>query len=203
MEELDNLIENSKIGKENLFFKVILVIGIVCFICSILMYLYYYQNEDKVELIEINNQVINNTNNIKVDISGAIVNNGVYEINENERMEDLIVKAGGFLENADKEWVQKNLNLAAKLKDSQKIYIPFEGENYSLNYIDGNIGGKININTASQAELEKLSGIGEVTAKRIIEYREKNGNFENVIDLAKVENLGEKTIDKFKDDISF
>lgn len=62
-------------------------------------------------------------------------------------------------------------------------------------------GEKININTAGADALERLDGIGEAKAKRIVSYREKHGNFEVIEDIMKVDGIGRKTFELFKDDI--
>lgn len=66
---------------------------------------------------------------ITVDISGAVVTPGVYKLNFGSRIDDLIIVSGGLAENADKNWIDKNLNRAAKLVDGQKVYIPFQQSN--------------------------------------------------------------------------
>jgi len=117
-----------------------------------------------------------------LEISGSVQNPGVYRLNLDSRVDDLIVAAGGFSGGADREWIQKNINRAAKLIDGQKVYIPSKseraGEQESIS-VTGNIGGTYgvsttgltNINTASQKELEELPGIGPVYAQSIIEHR--------------------------------
>jgi len=113
-------------------------------------------------------------NRLVVDIGGEVENPGVYEMKADARVNEVLVMAGGLGKEADREWVEKNLNLAAKLTDGQKIYIPStkeatkdapsQGEGTSFTNL-------ININTASVAELDTLWGVGEVTAKKIIENR--------------------------------
>src|SRR5258706_5497805 len=67
---------------------------------------------------------ISNTNTIAVDVGGAVVHPGVYHLSVGDRVEDAIIASGGLSENADKNWVDKNLNKAAKLIDGQKLYLP-------------------------------------------------------------------------------
>lgn len=65
------------------------------------------------------------------------------------------------------------------------------------------VGGKININTATAQQLsDGLDGIGEVMAKRIVEYREKNGNFKSIEEIKNVQGIGDKTFAKLKDHIT-
>lgn len=144
------------------------------------------------------------TKDITAYINGEIKNPGVYKVKSESRVEDLVKIAGGFTENADKY----KLNLAKKLRDEDYIFV--DTKNDLKNGVaalqspsSGGIGqnGKININTASKEELKTISGIGDVTAQKIIEYREKNGRFSTVEDLKKVGRIGDKTLEKIKDKI--
>ncbi|MBI2039897.1 helix-hairpin-helix domain-containing protein [Candidatus Microgenomates bacterium] len=115
---------------------------------------------------------------ISVDVSGAIKNAGVYILKEGDRIEDAILAGGGFSETANQEYISKYLNLAQKLSDGSKVYIPFEGDSVPVGAGQGGgeVAGvvtqsKVNINTASLAELEALPGIGPVTASKIISDR--------------------------------
>lgn len=139
------------------------------------------------------------TLDIYVHVSGRVRNPGVYSLKTGERIIDAINKAGGALPDADLD----ALNLAQKLHDEDKIYVPKKGElnnnNHGTNY---NNSGKININTASAAELEKLPGIGETLAQRIVEYREKYGKFQKIEDIMKVSRIGPKIFEQIKDMIT-
>lgn len=111
---------------------------------------------------------------IKVDLSGAVVLPGVYTLVQDARIQDLITTAGGFKENANLEYIAKNLNLSQKLVDSQKIYIPFKNEQYSgvvAGISTTTQGGKIGLNSGTQPELESLPGVGPATAAKIINGR--------------------------------
>jgi len=117
---------------------------------------------------------------VKIDVSGAVNNPGVFSLNKESRIEDAVKLAGGFSDQASKEYISKRLNLSQKISDGLKIYIPFEGEqaNGQLTMDNGqvagaatSISGKIGINSAEQASLESLPGIGAVTAKKIIDNR--------------------------------
>lgn len=143
---------------------------------------------------------------ITVYINGEVKNPGVYKIKNDSRIEELVKMSGGFTDSADKF----KLNLAKKLRDEDYIYVDkkVEGQaNAVSNSIQSSAatssvqGGKININSASKEQLKTISGIGDVTAQKIIEYREKNGNFSTVEDLKKIDRIGEKTLDKIKDKI--
>ena len=112
-----------------------------------------------------------------VDVAGAVIKPGVYELKAGARINEALIAAGGLGEAADREWVEKNLNLAAKVTDGQKIYIPSEGETEKVAPLQGKGTtlmtrlDLVNINTASSAELDTLWGVGEATAKKIIDSR--------------------------------
>ena len=110
---------------------------------------------------------------IVVDISGEVIKPGVYELESGSRINDLLITAGGLSAKADREWVSKNINLAQKLTDGVKIYIPEKTEKLPnlSNLTNPSNSSKININNASLAELDTLWGVGEATAKKIIEGR--------------------------------
>ena len=134
------------------------------------------------------------TSCIFVDIDGAVVNPGVYEFVEGDRVNDAIIKAGGLKDAA----YTKNINKARKLLDGEKIYIMEEKENYddfALNNIVNS--SKININTASKEILMTLPGIGEVYAVRIVEYRNVN-LFSSIEEIKNIEGIGDKTFEKIK-----
>lgn len=144
---------------------------------------------------------------ISIDVSGAVNVPGVYKLNDGDRIEEAIKAAGGFSDGttagkANMEYISKNLNLAQKLTDGTKIYVPFEGStppNGSADYgqVSGAaiITGKININTALQSELETLSGIGPVTASKIISGRP----YQEIGDLLGKKIVGKAVFEKIKD----
>ena len=136
---------------------------------------------------------------IVVDIEGAVVTPGVYSLNSDARVKDALIVAFGLSSDADREWVAKNLNQAAKLNDGAKIYIPKEGEavkTSSQGFVS--TSGLININSASSSELESLSGIGPVTAGKIIENRP----YTAIDELLTKKIVGSKVFDKIKEKIS-
>lgn len=144
-----------------------------------------------------NDQIANENDQIKVHISGQINREGVYEVKDGDRLDDLIKQAGGLSPDAD----SNSLNLAMKLEDQMKIYIPSEGE--ILNQENENTDqivskpdstsedGKININTASKEELMTLPNIGDKRAQAIIDYRESK-KFETIEEIKNVTGIGEK-----------
>lgn len=134
------------------------------------------------------------TKSFKVDISGAVINPGVYELGNDDRVENVLAAAGGLARDADTKWIEKNLNRAAKLIDGQKIYIPRQGEESKPKISTSNI---ISINSGSQAELESLPGIGPVTAGKIISARPYSG----IEELVQKKIVGQKVYGQIKDKI--
>lgn len=151
---------------------------------------------------------------VTVDISGAVKHGGVYTLKNGARLQELIEAAGGLKDNAQ----IKAINRAVMLKDQDKIHIPYKGEKVESASTISNAGGsansttsnpsgsstsgeKINLNTASAADLQKLNGIGEKKAEQIIAYRDQNGQFKKIEDLMQVSGIGEKTFAALKDQL--
>lgn len=141
------------------------------------------------------------TQQITVDISGAIKNPGVYKLSEGSRIQDAVDRAGGFTEETNKEYIVKTLNMAQKIVDGTKVYIPFENEDSSTlttsSAVDGVSSTKVNINTASQTELEALSGIGPVTASKII----SNRPYQKVEELVSKKAISQALFEKLKNSL--
>jgi len=111
---------------------------------------------------------------IAVDVEGAVIKPGVYELSSDSRIVDALSAAGGMSEEADRDYVQKSINLAQKITDGIKIYIPRVGEQVlstSTNVSSAGSSSTININTASESDLDGLPGVGPVTAGKIIAGR--------------------------------
>lgn len=149
---------------------------------------------------------------IYVDISGAVKQPGVYQLSEGARLFDLLKQAGGLTEDA----AIQTVNQAMIIQDQQKIIILTQAQAESLdteNINNGNLeeksdekspkdAEKLNINQADLTQLQQLSGIGEKKAQAIIDYRNENGSFKTIEDLAKVTGIGEKTVEKLRDSIT-
>jgi len=136
---------------------------------------------------------------IMVDIGGAVMAPGVYEMKAGDRIKDVLVKAGGLAAEADRDWVEKNINQAEDLWDGEKLYFEYRGEKMSEEGEVRGVTDKINLNTASREELEALPGIGPAMAERVIEYRKINSGFRNVEEIKLVKGIGEKMWEKIKD----
>lgn len=162
---------------------------------------------------------------ILVHVSGAVNQEGVVELKANSRISDAIDKAGGVRENA----YTKDINLAYQLEDGMKIYIPTKQEkenndkvevsdlskNETESYVSNSSGistkqekseetkgSKVNINTATQAQLETLPGIGPSTATKILAYRKEKGKFSKIEDIKQVSGIGEAKFEKMKEHIT-
>ena len=145
---------------------------------------------------------------IWVYVCGEVASPGVYELQEGDRITHAIEAAGGLTEAAG----QVYLNQAAHLTDGQRIYVPSREEEQTLkeegspsDMADAGTEkdtGKINLNTATKAELLSLSGIGESRAEAIIAYRETNGGFRKIEDLKKVDGIKEGIFQKIREQIT-
>lgn len=133
-----------------------------------------------------------------VHVAGAVHAPGVYRFGEDERVEAAIAAAGGAREDADLD----ALNLAAKLHDGERIYVPVEGEEESAAGSPGRGSdgpGRVNVNTAGSEELQSLPGVGPAIAERILAHRETHGRFETPRDLLKVSGIGPRTLESLED----
>ena len=210
--------------------KKILIVGAICAIIIIVGILYYFLQdimkeeyidfeslEDNVENI-IQNEVVEVVEEaqIVIHISGEVTNPGVISLKEGARVIDAINNAGGLTSKAD---ISK-VNLAYVLEDAQKIYIPSIDDKEDSVYIlegsgdteivtsgAGNTENKkegklmININTATEEQLQELAGIGDSIAKRIVDYRKENGKFNSIEDIKNVSGIGDAKFNKIKDNI--
>lgn len=214
--------------KDNKIIVVVCIIIIIIFFCVF----FYTRSNLKSEYNEVNNyDILQNETNIEeneddtkifVHVTGAVKNEGIVEIKEEGRIADAVEAANGFTEEAD----ISQINLAYKLEDGQKIYIPSikdekikeEEKVLEKEYVTDEAGddiiieddissvkskkdGKININTAMESELEEIPGVGESTAKKIIEYRKNNGKFKEIEDIKNVSGIGDSKFENMKEKI--
>ncbi len=138
-----------------------------------------------------------------VHVAGRVKNTGVYELKNGTRVIDAVNMAGGPLNDADLD----SLNLAEKLHDEEKVYVPKVGETQTdTNAVgmqpSGTDAGKVNINSAGVEELKTLSGIGDTLAGNIIDYRNANGPFKSLDELTNVPKIGPKTFENIKDKLT-
>jgi competence protein ComEA len=143
---------------------------------------------------------VNLPTTIAVDIEGEVIHPGVYKINRGSRVEDGLIAAGGLSANADREWVEKNLNRAEVVVDGMKVYIPMKNESVpTTGVVLGSQTKIVRINTATAEQLDTLPGIGPAIAGRIIDYRILNGGFKDINELKMVSGIGDKVYENIKD----
>lgn len=194
-------------------------------IVGVLFFFFYFkdyllnmdQNETEkiVEIEEINKEEIKEEK-VTVDVKGAVLNPGIYTLDNNKRVFDAITIAGGLLDNSDTE----NINMSLKLTDEMVIIVPFKeekqnsvGDKEHLNNSnnienDAKVSNskntnneKVSINKASKEDLMTLKGIGETKALAIINYRKEHGNFKSISELQNVKGIGKSIFEKIKDNI--
>lgn len=140
-----------------------------------------------------------------VHVDGCVASPGVYELaGPDLRVNDAVEAAGGLLPEAD----TSQMNLAAGLSDGQKVLVPARAEEGAAAAAPGggaasqtDAGSLVNINLATADQLQALSGVGEATARAIVEDREAHGPFSSVEDLMRVSGIGQKKFDKLKGQI--
>jgi competence protein ComEA len=145
-------------------------------------------------------------NAIQIDIEGAVVVPGVYKLADNSILQDALVVAKGLAADADRAWIAKNLNLAAKLTDGAKIYIPNVGEeatqitnpNAQVPNSIGSTANLININNASSDLLDSLPGVGPATITKIVNGRP----YQSINELLDKKIVSQKVFDEVKDKIT-
>lgn len=199
---------------------------IIVFLLLIIGYQYYDNDskDDSKEFLKINTAGIidnkeksldENTNELEIEkateeseeimvhISGAVNSPGILRLDSSKRVVDALDLAGGARDDADLDRV----NLAARLHDEEKIYIPKVGEvqeNMTTLVSSPSSSGpasKININSADLNELTKIPGVGEKTAQKILDYR-ANNSFSSIEDIKNVPGIGDKKFESMKDYIS-
>jgi competence protein ComEA len=142
---------------------------------------------------------------IMVDVQGSVTRPGVYELKEGDRVLHAIQMAGGFTDGAE----VRSVNQALKISDEMIVYVAEKGEKFELDpatALSDPADEKttvININSADETVLQTLNGVGPAKAQSIISYREENGPFTSLEQLLEVRGIGEKTIEQWKDQISF
>lgn len=166
----------------------------------------YFTNEEPAPVISAQSQAKSKEQLITVYVSGAVARPGLYELPAGIRAQEAVEAAGGFTEAAN----QEKVNLAKKLKDGSQVNVPaVKGSKKTAGSTDipAKKAGRssqqkqadlVNINTAGIAELDALPGVGEVTAQRIVDYRQQHP-FTCIEDIMKVRGIGEAKFNKMKD----
>lgn len=192
---------------------VLISIAVVILLASISFFSYIERNKQKNEITIVENaadKVPSPTQATQfVHIAGAVEKPNVYEMPENSRLRDVLEKANGLSGKADREYFERNFNLAELLVDGQKIYIPSKEEveegivaenttprESRLLGVSQKNGG-ININSATQSELESLAGVGVKTAEKIIQNRP----YISIDELLQKKVVGKATYEKIRNAI--
>ncbi|MDW8751076.1 helix-hairpin-helix domain-containing protein [Streptococcus suis] len=155
------------------------------------------------QLEEVSTEASEEPTQLVIDVKGAVEKPGLYTLEAGARVNDAVEAAGGLTSQAD----PKSVNLAQKLSDEAVIYVASKGENISvvasttassaMSQEEKNTS-IVNLNTATEADLQTISGIGAKRAADIIAYREANGGFKSVDDLNNVSGIGDKTMESIR-----
>lgn len=183
--------------KQNYKITICIVVLIIVGIIILMNNNEYIETEEIANLTNSENVIEekHKTEKIIIHITGCVKEPGIIEIAEGSRINDAVELAGGLTEDAD----ITNVNLAYVLEDGMKIKIPSINDEENEIYIIGDVesnetnqsNGLININKATQEELDELPGIGPSIALKIIQYREENGEFKSIEDIKNVSGIGD------------
>ena len=168
------------------------LVGVVVMICAFLV---IDPNANLISTNETTSSLVEEQT-INVEIDGAVVNPGIYTLDSESTLQDLVDAAGGLLSSADSSC----FNLDLTLTEYDLFYIP-----YQAGYAEECVPvtqSKVNINTASQEELATINGISDSIASKIIEHRETNGEFKTLEEIMLVSGIGTKTYEKIRDYIT-
>lgn len=185
---------------------IVFLLGLLLMLLGLLLFkIGIFSKDSEIEVLNSTTESQSSIAEVTVEIAGSVVNPGVYKLSANSRIADLLTVSGGLSADADRKWVEKNINRASKLTDGQKIYIYSQSEvssakvgdniNPYQDVLSSNTGGLVNINTATLEMLDKLPGIGPVYGQKIIEQRP----YSTSDDLLKKGVLPESTFKKIKD----
>lgn len=196
--------------------KLIIAISVLLIVIGI-VYNFLKQNSENeisyeniivqdIENIVSDEEVVEEKEYIKIHITGQVRTSGIIELEYGSRISDAIEKAGGLTEFAS----LKNVNLAYKLEDGQKLYIPTTEEDVESVLMENgeniiketNVSEKskvININKANEVQLEEIPGVGPSMASKIVNYRNENGEFKSIEDLKNISGIGEKKFETMRE----
>lgn len=155
------------------------------------------------QLEEVSTEESEELSQLVIDVKGAVEKPGLYTLEVGSRVNDAVEAAGGLTSQAD----PKSINLAQKLSDEAVVYVASKDENISVVVSttassamspEEKSTSLVNLNTATEADLQTISGIGAKRAADIIAYREANGGFKSVDDLNNVSGIGDKTMESIR-----
>lgn len=179
----------QKIIKKLKKFRVeIVILGVAFIIATVSLMIFLNSYQQQVEEITTTASISPKSQTIYVDVSGSVNKPDLYEAPNGIRLKDVIKKAGGLSDDADKSFFGRNFNLARIVNDQEKIYIPsvweiqngyFVESPQLSDYTSPSVSNQksaisnslININSASIEELDTLPGVGKITAQKIIDNR--------------------------------
>lgn len=184
----------SKLSKFSMHIKIAVFVLLLLSLIAAIIVNIQFERERTSSLIFANPPEENQIFKKFVYISGEVKNPGVYEFNKEARLVEIIELAGGFTDNADLEFVNKELNLSKIIEDQDQIFIPSKKSNTASGSVKS-ATGLINLNTATQEQLESLPGIGAATAKKIMDNRP----FNSIDQLLNVSGIGESKYRQIKD----
>lgn len=204
-----------RIIRSNLTRGRLIILGITVVIVGLLLCKMFFvqpqliSSELTEEIVSTEEQMETVSSELKsyADIKGAVQHPGVYQLTSNMRLLDLIQLAGGLSKEAD----DRQINQALIVQDQTVFYIPKIGEDVSeLEEVQGEVAKsssgeqdtKININSATEVELEQLDGVGAKKAAAIVSYREEHGSFKTIENLSDVSGIGSKTVERLKDKLT-
>jgi competence protein ComEA len=216
---MDKTIKKGIGRKESLGFEKILDKNKIPFALAIIglilvgfgAFMYRQGSFGKTPEIEVLESATINEEEIVVEVAGAVEKPGVYKLHDGSRVEDLLIVAGGVSATANRDWMEKMINRAARLKDGQKLYIPdvdeqtdvlsakrTGGEQTTSPAWGSGLGDMVNINTATLKELDALPGIGPGYGQNIIEHRPYSNTEELLIN----DVVPKNTYEKIKDSVT-
>lgn len=175
---------------------ILLALIAACFIGLLVVYFKPYLSKAEKELEIKENGSVGQGQFIYVHLSGMVKNEGVYRLSSGERLLDLLTKAGGVLPNAD----LSPLNLAESVKDGQKVIVPPKIPALQPGEKDQ---ARINLNTATESELDSLPGVGRSTAREIINHRSKRGPFTSPEQLIKLPRFGKAKYERLRERVTW
>lgn len=215
-----DIIEKIKKHKGKIFILLFLIFTIIVIVDTMNVKQEVKVETPKVAVKKKTKKKETETNKIIVDVKGAVTTPGVYELTDTNTVMDAINIAGGLTRLSD----TSNINLSKKLTDEMVIIVYTKEEirkmktettscptynnacvtesDEKAKITNTETNQKVNINTADITTLQTLSGIGESKAEAIIEYREKNGNFQKIEDIKNVSGIGDAVYEKIKDNIT-
>lgn len=212
--DIKSIFEKVK-TKKYLFFGVLFLLMLLVMSLKILFPPQIYvlgetsSKEEKVEVFE-DNKASTKSQKIVIYVSGGVSVSGVVELENGDRLINAVEKLGGLTQDAD----LNRVNLAQKVEDGNHYIIPRINESIEVESssdklqnqvmsqnLESESDGKIDINKATVEDVDKISGIGPVLAKRIIEKRDELGGFKTIEELKEVEGIGEKKFSNIKNEV--